>query len=159
MPVPSSELAPPAPSHPQASVSPPGNKGGWGNPPLRERHRVDLHRVPGFLSNRPNRVPPPLHQQENVACSPPIGSKGGHTRLLGRGCEKSGPNSDDGTDTVVLQVYYNPSTGWGVGESQFGRQENKPGTLYILCWQRMGKNGSKLYESEKCDILRSVLHL
>jgi hypothetical protein len=68
---------------------------------------VAVHRVPGFLSSRPNWVPTPPHQQEIVA--PPIGSKGGTHSPAGKGV--GGPNSDDGTDTVVLQEYYIPSTG------------------------------------------------
>ncbi len=38
-----------------------------------------------------------------------VGSKGGrHIPLRGSGC--GGPNSDEGTDALVLYVYYNPST-------------------------------------------------
>jgi hypothetical protein len=40
-------------------------------------------------------------------CSPPPFGSGGDT-LAGAGV--GGPNSDEGTDTVVLQVQYNPST-------------------------------------------------
>jgi hypothetical protein len=65
-------------------------------------------RVPGFLSSRPNWLPPSRHPQRSVA-PPPFGSKGGrHTRLRGRGWR--GPNCDEGIDTLVLYVYYNPST-------------------------------------------------
>jgi hypothetical protein len=55
-----------------------------------------LYRVPGFLFCRPNWVPPPLHPQGSVA-SPTFGSKGEGVW---------GPNSDEGTDTLVLDVYY-----------------------------------------------------
>jgi hypothetical protein len=53
-------------------------------------HRVD--RVPGFLSGRPNWLPPPPHPQASVA-PPPFGSGG-----EGGG----GAISDEGTDTLVL---------------------------------------------------------
>ncbi len=60
--------------------------------------------MPSFLSSRPNWVPPHVHPypQASVASLP----KGGDT--LARGVR--GPNSDEGTDTLVLYVYYNPST-------------------------------------------------
>ncbi len=60
-------------------------------------HRV--YRVPSFLSSRPNwdSLTPHLQASE---FPPSFGSGGGggglHTRLQGR------PNSDEGTDTVVL---------------------------------------------------------
>ncbi len=44
-------------------------------------HRED--RVSGFLSSRPNRLPPP--PQASVAPPPPFGSGRGHTRLRERG--------------------------------------------------------------------------
>ncbi len=40
--------------------------------------------------------------------SPSLGSSGRHTRVRGRGV----PNSDEGKDTLVLYVYFNPSTGF-----------------------------------------------
>ncbi len=58
-------------------------------------HRVD--RVPGFLSSRPNWIPPPPHSQASVA--PPLAWEG-----------VGGPNSDEGMDTLELKVQYNPST-------------------------------------------------
>ncbi len=45
------------------------------------QHRA--YRVPGFLSSRPNWLPPPLHPQAGVA--PPPGSRGGDTLDCGRG--------------------------------------------------------------------------
>jgi hypothetical protein len=60
------------------------------------RHRVE--RVPDFFSSRPNWDPLPHYPQTSV--SPP-------SFFLGRdlACERGGgggPNSDEGTDTVVL---------------------------------------------------------
>jgi hypothetical protein len=53
--------------------------------------------------------PPPLHPQGSVA-PPHFGSNGGkHTSCGG------GPNSDDGTDILVLYVYFNPLTVGEVG--------------------------------------------
>jgi hypothetical protein len=60
------------------------------------RHRVD--RVLSFFSSRPNwDSPNPSHAGE---CVPPLWFMGGgyYTLAWGRG----GPNSDEGTDTVVL---------------------------------------------------------
>jgi hypothetical protein len=67
-------------------------------------------RVPGFLSSRLNWVPPLPHPQGIVArLAPPLFvSKGRHTRWWGGGC--GGPNSDEGINTLILYVYYNPST-------------------------------------------------
>ncbi len=74
-------------------------------PLKRVTHRV--YGVPGFLSSRPNWLPPPHHQQASVAY--PFGSKGGrHTRLRERG---RGGGQIGRRDTLVLQVWYNPSTG------------------------------------------------
>jgi hypothetical protein len=61
-----------------------------------------VYRVSGFLSNRQNWVPPPLHPQESVA-PPPLESKGGDT--LARGGGGGGPSSDEGKDTMALSVY------------------------------------------------------
>ncbi len=67
--------------------------------------RVD--RVPGFLSSRPNWFSPPPHPQASVAF--PFDTGGGTHSLTGEGV--GGPNSDEGTDTVVLEVCIkNPST-------------------------------------------------
>jgi hypothetical protein len=41
-------------------------------------------------------------------CLPPRVLGGSHTRLQGRGC--GGPNSNGGTETLELYVYYNIST-------------------------------------------------
>ncbi len=70
---------------------------------LDRRHRAD--RVPGFLSSRPNCLPPPPHTQPRVASPPPFWFQGRrHTRLRKRG-------------------------GWW---SQFGRRDRHSGTLGIL---------------------------
>ncbi len=58
-------------------------------------HRVD--RVLGFFSNRPNSDPPPPHPRASL--SPPR-PRGGGTLACGR--DSGGPNSDEGTYTVVL---------------------------------------------------------
>jgi hypothetical protein len=63
-------------------------------------HRV--YRVPGFLSSRPNWVPHPLTRE---CCSPPLDPSEETHSLAGEGL--AGPNSDEGTDTLVLYVYYN----------------------------------------------------
>jgi hypothetical protein len=42
--------------------------------------------------------PPPSHPQK--CCLPPFGSDGGDTLVCGRG--GGGPDSDDGTDTLIL---------------------------------------------------------
>ncbi len=58
----------------------------------------------GFFSSSPNWFghPPPLHPQASVP--PPFFGYGGGTHSLAeRGW--GGPNSDDGTDSVVLKVY------------------------------------------------------
>jgi hypothetical protein len=60
-------------------------------------HRVD--RVLGFFSSRPNWAHHPLTRRR--VCPPPFGSEGRDTLA----CELGGPNSDEGTDTVVLLVY------------------------------------------------------
>jgi hypothetical protein len=58
-------------------------------------HKV--YKLPGFLSSRPNWVPHLLLTRKRVL--PPLWVQGRrHTRLLGDG----GPNSDDGTDILVL---------------------------------------------------------
>jgi hypothetical protein len=55
------------------------------------------HRVPGFLPSRPNWVPPnPSPARE--CCSSPLGVQGGRDTLV---CKGGGPNSDEGTDTLV----------------------------------------------------------
>jgi hypothetical protein len=57
--------------------------------------------VPGFFSSRPNWDSPPSHPQASVP-PPPFGS-GGCTLARGIGGDGGGsPNSDEGTDTVVL---------------------------------------------------------
>jgi hypothetical protein len=67
----------------------------------RSSHRVD--RRLGFFSSRPNWDPPPPHPQANVSPPPlvPGGGGGGNTLACRRGAWR-GPNSDEGTDTVVL---------------------------------------------------------
>ncbi len=64
-------------------------------------HRVK--RVIGFLSSRQNWVPPPSPASE--CCSPSVRfQEGRHTSLPGRGW--GGTNSDEGTGTLILYVYY-----------------------------------------------------
>jgi hypothetical protein len=66
-------------------------------------------RLPGFLSSCPHWVPPSPQQQTSVAPPLPHWVQGRrHTRLRGGGV--GGPNSDEGTDTLVLCVYCNPAT-------------------------------------------------
>jgi hypothetical protein len=62
------------------------------------------YRVPGILSSRPNWVPPTPSPTRECCSSPPFGSKGADTLACGRGV--GGPDSDEGTDTLVLYVYY-----------------------------------------------------
>ncbi len=64
--------------------------------------------MPGFLSSRPNWVPP-LHRPHWSIAPPPFGSKGGGTQSL-TGEEVQGPVSDEGTDTLILYVHYNSSS-------------------------------------------------
>ncbi len=71
------------------------------------KHRV--YRVPSFQSS-PNWVPPQSLTYKRVLLSPLFGFEGGDTLACGVG--GGGPNSDKGTDTLVLYVYYNPSTLW-----------------------------------------------
>jgi hypothetical protein len=66
-----------------------------------DHHRVD--RVLSFLSSRPNWASPPPHTQASVYPSPLVPRGGGQTRLRERGW--GSPNSNEGTDTVVLKVY------------------------------------------------------
>ncbi len=61
-----------------------------------------VYRVPGFLSSRPNWVPP-LPQPQGSVAPPPFGFKGKrHTRLRRRGW--GGPNSDEGK-TLWYSLY------------------------------------------------------
>jgi hypothetical protein len=50
--------------------------------------------------------PHPL-TRKGVLLPPPMGPRGRHTTVRGKG---RGPNFDEGTYTLVLYVYYNPST-------------------------------------------------
>ncbi len=61
-------------------------------------HKID--RVLGFFSSRPNLDPPPPHPSPADKCIPSPLIPGGDTHARGRG--DGGPNSDEGTDTVVL---------------------------------------------------------
>jgi hypothetical protein len=63
------------------------------------KHRV--YRVPGFLSSRPNWVPHPLTRKGVFFPTFPFVS--GDTLAGGEGV--GGPNSDEGTDTLVLYVH------------------------------------------------------
>jgi hypothetical protein len=65
-------------------------------------HRVG--RVQSFFSSRPNwDSPTPSHAGECVVCTPPFGSRGGHTLLRERGWG-GGSNSDEGTDTALYSL-------------------------------------------------------
>ena len=76
---------------------------------LLAKNSVDRreYSVVGFLSSRPNWVPPPPCPQASITPPTPFGSKKRDTLACGGGV--GGPNSDEGTDTLVLYVYYNPS--------------------------------------------------
>jgi hypothetical protein len=71
-----------------------------------------MHRVPECLSFRQNWVPP-LSPQASVAPpqDPSIGRGGGHS-LTGEG----GSNSNEGTETLALHGYYNPSASYTEGD-------------------------------------------
>jgi hypothetical protein len=65
-----------------------------------------------LVVRRPNWLVPPTPPQPQMSVTPPLWVQGGrHTSLGGGGEGVWGPNSDEGTDTLVLCVYYNPSTG------------------------------------------------
>jgi hypothetical protein len=63
--------------------------------------------MPGFLSSRSNWVPPIPYPQDGVAPLP-LGPRGETLSLAGE--KVGGPNSDDGTDTLVLQILYHNSS-------------------------------------------------
>jgi hypothetical protein len=70
-------------------------------PHTNYRHRVN--RVSGFLSSRPYWVPPPL-TRKRVLIPPMLGPRWETHSLARDGVGR--PNSDEGTDTLVLYVYY-----------------------------------------------------
>jgi hypothetical protein len=74
----------------------------YGIRPIAERleHSTENTERQGFLSSRPNWLPPPPHPQASVASPPPCFRRGGHTRL-----------------------------GRGGGGSKFGRRDRHSGTL------------------------------
>ncbi len=78
--------------------------------PLTHHTSGSPPRVRGFLSSRPNwpPPPPPPHPHESVDHPTPLGPMG-ETHSLG-GEWVGGPDSDEGADTLVLCVYYNPLT-------------------------------------------------
>ncbi len=59
-----------------------------------------IHRVPGFLSSRPNWVPHPLIHKE-VLLLPPLEPGGETHSLAGLGGEA---NSEEGTDSLALYL-------------------------------------------------------
>jgi hypothetical protein len=71
-------------------------------------HRV--YRVPGFLPSRPNLVPPP-HPLTRKRVLLPLNPLGSETHSLGG--KGGGGNADEGTNTLVLYVCYNPSPLYG----------------------------------------------
>jgi hypothetical protein len=66
---------------------------------------ISVYKVPGFLSSRRNWG---VSRPPQASVAPPFVSKGGDTLACGEGV--GGPNSDDGTDTLVLYANYKPST-------------------------------------------------
>ncbi len=56
--------------------------------------------MPGFLSSRPNWLPPTSHPQAIVAPRPRFQGGGGANSLSGEGA--GGANSDEETDTLEL---------------------------------------------------------
>jgi hypothetical protein len=66
-----------------------------------------IKRVPEFMYLRRNWVPPPPPPSKYMCLPPSLGSwRDSHT-LAGEGV--GGPDSDEGTETLELYVYYNPS--------------------------------------------------
>jgi hypothetical protein len=61
-----------------------------------------IDRVLGFFSSRPNWDPHPITRRR--VCSLPLVQGGGAQLMGGKGVGGC-PNSDEGTDTVVLKVY------------------------------------------------------
>jgi hypothetical protein len=77
---------------------------------MRMKHRV--YRMPGFPSSRPNRVST-IPSPASDCCSHPPGSKGADTLACERG-GGGGPNSDEGTDTLLqFMLLYYSSKGMG----------------------------------------------
>jgi hypothetical protein len=73
---------------------------------IKDHNQHRAYRVPGFLSCRPNWFPRPFNRKRVLL---PLWFRGGgHTRLRERGWGGVA-NSDEGTDTLVLKVKYNPS--------------------------------------------------
>jgi hypothetical protein len=65
-------------------------------------------RVPGFLSSRPNWLPPPPHPQASVA--PAFGSRGGGTHSLpGDGGGEPIPTKGQPLSVSNTLVLYNPT--------------------------------------------------
>ncbi len=64
---------------------------------MGSEHRVD--RVLGFFSSRPNWDPPFTPSPAGECVPTPVWFRGGTIGGVG------GPNSDEGTDSVVLKVY------------------------------------------------------
>jgi hypothetical protein len=58
-----------------------------------------------ILSSSRNWAPHPLTHKTVFVAPPPFGSKGGKTLACGGG--GGGPNSDEGTYTLVFHVLYN----------------------------------------------------
>jgi hypothetical protein len=75
------------------------------------------YRVPGILSSRPNWVPPTPSPTRECCSSPSLELRRETHSLAGWG---GGPSFGEGTDTLVLYVYYsicNPSTVLVLGRS------------------------------------------
>jgi hypothetical protein len=54
------------------------------------------------------RIGPPTPSSASECCSPPLSPRGETHLLVGEGVGR--PNSNEGSDTLVLYVHYNPST-------------------------------------------------
>jgi hypothetical protein len=78
---------------------------------VRRARRIGIiHRVPTVFVPLSELGPPPPPPQANVA--PSQDPSGGDTLACGEG--GGGPNFDEGTETLVLYVYFDPSTWPGV---------------------------------------------
>jgi hypothetical protein len=121
------------------------------NSPLGSIHRV--FRVPGFLSSRPNWGPQPPHPQESVA-PPPFESKGGDTPCLAEE-GAGGPNSDDGTDTLVYSRYTTVSSLYVSIQTSSDTVESERWQMNPLLNKVLLK--SLLYDSDKCSPCMLIL--
>jgi hypothetical protein len=108
-------------------------------------HRV--YRVSSFLSSHPNWVPPTPITCMGVLRLPPFVSRGGTHSFAGEGV--GGPNSDNGTHTLVLYVYYNPSTGSTETSHALIRRTITTFATPHIDSLFVGYNGEKMYGAER----------